>query len=132
MGYQIKLNASGSRGFSLIEIMIVVAIIGLLAAIAAPNFISYRNKAYCSQAEADADIIAKEIGAYFAIPNHTTVDKTCVQAAGTSNKTWDIGASDPNLCITITVRDDSGRCPASYQKAMPHWDFNVYTKTFKI
>ena len=42
----IKMNR---KGFTLVEIMIVVAIIGLLAAIAIPNFVKARQKA---QAEA--------------------------------------------------------------------------------
>jgi len=33
------------KGFTLIEVMIVVAIIGILVAVAIPNFIAWRNKA---------------------------------------------------------------------------------------
>jgi prepilin-type N-terminal cleavage/methylation domain-containing protein len=105
---------SNKEGFTLIELMIVIAIIGILAAIAIPNFIAYRDRSYCSAVESDAQAIAGYIAGYFSEPTNVTVSSTAVTAEGFSpsnNNGWSVAGPDANGVYTITVSDGSGRCP---------------------
>jgi len=54
-----------SRGFTLIELMIVVAIIGLLAALAIPNFIKFQARARQSEARSNLKTIYTAQRAYY-------------------------------------------------------------------
>jgi len=61
-----KIHAKkNEKGFTLIELMIVIAIIGILAAIAIPQFNSYRKRAYNSSALSDVKNTATAEEAYF-------------------------------------------------------------------
>ena len=56
----------GQKGFTLIELMIVVAIIGILAAIAIPNFLQYQAKSKTSEAKTNLGAIRTGEIAFFA------------------------------------------------------------------
>lgn len=53
----IKRIRTNEKGFTLIELMIVVAIIGILAAIAIPNFLQYQLKAKTTEAKTNLGAI---------------------------------------------------------------------------
>jgi len=52
------------RGFTLIEIIIAMAIIGTLSAMAVPNYLKYREKGKVAVAITDVRIIEKQINVY--------------------------------------------------------------------
>jgi len=118
------------NGFTLIEMMIVIAIIGLLAAIAIPNFISYRNKTFCSAAENDGNSTVAALSDYYAVPNRDILASWNDLGITTSNgNIVSISGTVGNIVITVT--DSSGRCPAAYTTKSPDWNGSIFTKRIR-
>jgi prepilin-type N-terminal cleavage/methylation domain-containing protein len=63
------MQTNNRKGFSLIELLIVVVIIGILAAIAIPKFANTKEKAYIAQMKSDLKNLASAQESYFADRN---------------------------------------------------------------
>ncbi len=84
------------KGFTLVELLIVIAIIGILAAIAIPQFSQYRVRAYNATALSDLKNAYTASQAYFGDNPAGVVTLALLQTNG----------YNPSANVTVTVTGD--------------------------
>ena len=102
------LNASAEDGFSLIELLVVLIVIGILAAIALPGFLNQRTKAYDAAAKSNIKTAAYAEEAYSSDHDGTYADDTL----GPSDTSGPLAKEEPRLenspFVTATANGTTG------------------------
>jgi type IV pilus assembly protein PilE len=122
-------NAHTRKGFTLIELMIVVAVIAILTAIAYPSYTSYIQRGRLGEAFAELGQLKQQMEQYY--QDHRNYGSTSSGCGGTTNPipsgatpagtqyfsytcTWTVGGTDANnntdqaYLLTATGRSDQG------------------------
>lgn len=110
-----------SDGFTLVEILIVIVIIGLLAAIAIPQFITYRNQAVDAQLKSDLRNAAVAVESYF-------TKKSVYPASLAEIEGYGFHPSDGvTLTITVVTPDSYSITAAKPGGTQPSFTFSSST-----
>jgi len=115
-----------NRGFTLIEVFIVIAIIGCLSAVALPNYIRYKYEAMTQVAITDIRMIEKQI-ALFALDNSDQFPNNLsnLPNIGTVKDPW--GNPYQYLRLDGGAKDAQGNCRRNMSDNPVNTDYDLFS-----
>lgn len=103
------MKPSSKKGFSIIELIFVIAVLGIIAAVAVPKLLDTRSSAIVSTIKQDISTITTSIQSYYMINNK--IDKIS-DSVNINSSTWNVSdkrvdfVSDDNICISIELTEN--------------------------
>jgi len=133
------MKPSFKKGFSIIELIFVIAVLGIIAAVAVPKLMDSRSNALITTIKQDISTITSSIQSYHMINNK--IDKIS-NSVNINSTTWDVSDlkaifnSDEKECVLIELNDNkivvsinedsSTLCQKLYDAGVRNTDYELY------